>query len=232
MNSLKRLFIFLLVSFYSISAFSQDNIAKVALEGLAFGKVGLSYERVVNKKQSLALSVGVLIPREFPSAFTTQRTTMSATKFSGFSIVPEYRFYTRREGAPGGFYVAPYVNVSNYSVVFKDSYDDKDISVKGGFFTAGAGVQIGVQWIISDVFSIDWTIIGLGVSRYEAYGKLTSKDSDFDFQDINNSIEEESATISLIGNKIKTDVGSDYLKVSMPIFHVGVRSSLTIGFAF
>jgi hypothetical protein len=45
-------------------------------------------------------------------------------------------------------------------------------------------------------------------------------------------IDEEASNASIIGKKLKTEAGSNYLKVKAPILFAGIRSSFTIGIAF
>jgi hypothetical protein len=234
MNALKISLICVSFLLVSQSGKSQDNVIKLGLTGLPIGQIGLSYERVMAEKQSLVINAGVLIPRKLPGILVTSAELGDNSKLSGFSIVPEYRFYLtgRKKDAPRGFYVAPYLTVSNYSVKFSDKYETHNIDIKGSLFIAGAGAQIGIQWLISDVVSIDWTIIGLGISRYSVQADLSSKDAGVNFPQMEADLKDEIVDAPIIGDKLKTNSGNDFMSVKLPIVHVGVRSAFSIGIAF
>lgn len=234
MNPLKLSFIGLFMVFITQTSQSQDNVIKLHLTGLAIGNVGLSYERVIAEKQSLVINAGLLIPRKIPGMIVTAAELGTDSKMSGFSLVPEYRFYLsgKKKEAPRGFYVAPYLLVSNYSVELNHDYQTHNINAKSSLFTVGAGAQIGIHWIISDLISLDWTIIGLGVNRYSLIADLSTKDANVNFAQMEADIKDEVDGVPIIGSKLKTSSGPDFLKLELPVFHLGVRSSFSIGIAF
>lgn len=148
------------------------------------GNLPLTYERAFGKfSGSLHLKFG--IPRDLGKSSiidklagtgdygdTAYGNPFKGVNYAGFSIMPEFKFYTSGEkDAPEGFYVSLYFKYTNYRL--KSSYQDVFTDNIGGSFLStvtmvgrykpiGGGIAIGYQWLINDHFSIDWTFIGLG----------------------------------------------------------------------
>ena len=126
---MKRLFTTLILSITLISSFAQSNIIKWNVMALGLGNVSLQYERSINTHSSVALGFSILPTRGLPSTFTDKSTNtdLLLLSFSGWSITPEYRYYCSNNG-PKGFYFAPYLRYSKYSIDNIDlSYDDDNL---------------------------------------------------------------------------------------------------------
>lgn len=79
---------------------------------------------------------------------------ISETKFSGFGITPEYRFYlSESKDVLNGFYVAPFLRYQNFKLEDEFTNDEATLTTFGG------GVLAGHQWIFKERFSLD-TFIG------------------------------------------------------------------------
>src|SRR5665647_982080 len=86
--------------------------------------------------------------------FTSLKVT--DTKFSGFGITPEYRFYMSQKGAPKGFFAAPFIRYQNFKLT-SPSLDNQGAIIDGSakLSTFGGGVIIGFQGIIANHISIE-----------------------------------------------------------------------------
>ena len=156
------------------------NLFPFTLMGVGIKNFSLQYEYAFHKNMSCALQVGFMPSSGLPSSLTSADATgtLAALKFTGFSISPEFRFYPgkkEKKKAPRGFYLAPYLRYSTYTATTFFGFDQEyptngtpptmqknhynlDLAVKYTGF--GAGLMMGVQWLIKDRVSIDWWIIG------------------------------------------------------------------------
>jgi hypothetical protein len=132
-----------------------------------------SYERVLNRKQTIALTVGFL---EFPALFKdTVKSLIAITSREkyGINLCLEYRFYLFKRNSrptPDGVYIAPYT--SYYGYHFKNNFDvlytqlDSAGTINGGFYTFNLGVELGYQFVFWKRFTLDFVLIGPAISYY------------------------------------------------------------------
>jgi hypothetical protein len=166
MKKLKKLLpVFLLIGIYSNSVYSQENVAKLGL-GIVFGNVKLGYERVISENQSLTVNAGILIPRGIPNFIDYESDIENVDyKMYSYSAALEYRFYSAKNPAPKGFYFGPYARINSFGFDFADTYDGEDAKIDSKLSNMGVGLQLGYQWVISEVVTIDWYFLGFGVDR-------------------------------------------------------------------
>ncbi len=96
---------------------------------------------------------------------------ISDTKFSGFGITPEFRFYPSKKEDMKGFYLAPFVRYQNFSLT-QDATDSK-----GTFTSFGGGVLIGGQFLFGNIVTLDMFI---GPAYYSGTTKVNSGTGSFD----------------------------------------------------
>jgi hypothetical protein len=102
--------------------------------------------------------------------------SVSDTKFSGFGLTPEYRFYLSGE-AMDGFYVGPYLRYQNFTIT-------DDMTAYGGskseasLSTIGGGVSLGRQWMFKNRFTLD-PFLGLGYSAGSLKAKGSANEEEF-----------------------------------------------------
>ncbi|MBN8703405.1 MAG: DUF3575 domain-containing protein [Bacteroidetes bacterium] len=219
----------------------HPNVIKLNLFGLGATSFNFQYERALHKNISVALGVGFLPSRGLPSILTDNDSsgTLSQMKLSGFSITPEFRFYPgkkQEKQAPKGFYIAPYLRYSKYSMSTSFLFEDSTgsgiskipVDMKISFSGIGGGLMFGCQWLIKERVSIDWWIIGFHGGASNITGEVSSyviaQDPD-EFKEQLDEIEIPfgSATSSVSGDKAS-------LKITTPF--AGIRGGLCIGFAF
>lgn len=121
--------------------------------------INVSYERAINENGSFQLG------------FFYTGWSNDLTKFSGFGITPEYRFYLSDSPAPEGVYVAPFIRYQKFNI------SDKDVSDSEADFSAfGGGVVIGKQWVFKDKITLD---LFLGPAYYS--GKVSGQSGNTTF---------------------------------------------------
>jgi hypothetical protein len=140
------------------SAWAQKgNVIKINIFSPIAKTFNIQYERKVSASSSLQLGF-------YYSGFSIDN-----TKFSGFGLTPEYRFYLSDTEAPHGVYVAPFVRYQNFSVT-----NGPD---KGTLTTVGGGLIIGKQWIFKEKIALD---IFIGPKYSSRNVKVTSGTDTFD----------------------------------------------------
>jgi Protein of unknown function (DUF3575) len=156
---MKKIVLALSISLFAATAFAQKNVVKFNLFGAFAQSYTLAYERVLNDKMSVQLSVGY---RTFKVYDINLLTTEEKLTYSGPTIVGEFRYYVTNasKDVPRGFYVAPFVRYGSYT--YKYSYTDTDPSYSAYNETAkytitsiGGGAMLGYQWLIADRVSLD-----------------------------------------------------------------------------
>jgi Protein of unknown function (DUF3575) len=155
---MKRLLLMAAI-FSGTTVFAQNNVIKINILSPIVKTFNASYEHTLSTESS------------FQIGFFYTGYSDSDTKFSGFGITPEYRFYLSESDAPAGVYVAPYVRYQNF-----DLTDDVTDS-KGTFSAFGGGLIIGRQWIFKEKISLD---IFLGPAYISGNTKVTSGEDSFD----------------------------------------------------
>ena len=141
------------------SAKAQENVFKINIFSPIVKTFNVSYERKLSATSSFQLG-----------AFYTGYSA-GETKFSGFGLTPEYRFYLSESEAPAGVYVAPFVRYQNFKLTEDISDSEGTLSMFGG------GLVIGKQWIFKEKISLD---IFLGPQYTTGDVKVTSGSDTFD----------------------------------------------------
>lgn len=129
------------------AANAQENTVKTNLMNLLISGGSIHYERVLTETSSAQLGL-------FLTGFSVDN-----TEFSGFGIIPQYRFYPGSSNeVPHGFFIAPLVG---YQVFSLETTDSNVQNAKASYSLIGAGFDIGNQWLINRGFSIE---LSAGVS--------------------------------------------------------------------
>jgi hypothetical protein len=225
---------------------AQDNIVKLGLGSAINRTINLEYERVLTEKTSvlaeLGFGLGASIGDQTISATGIEGgengIAISSGKYNSFYFVAEYRYYTKGEG-PKGFYVAPYLKFSNYSLDFEGTYNNStngftDIpsEINTGMFVAAVGGTIGYQWIVNDKVAINWNIIGLGGSINTISAGFTSSDEDVFAsweQDVREFLDEVPSGSNI---EITSDNETKTIDGSGSFGFLNLRLGLSIGYKF
>ncbi len=200
--------------------------------------VTFSYERVINGKQSIALTLGYL---EFPALFKDtigSLVALSGRDKYGINIALEYRFYlTTRNGRPipDGVYLAPFC--SYYGYYFKNNVDvlhtsiDSAGQLKGNFYVFNLGVELGYQFVFWKRLTLDFVLIGPAISYYGGGVNITGNINASKLQEINEELYNKLLSkYPMIGDFVLNK--SFQQNGKLDLFSIGFRYLLQIGFHF
>ncbi|MFZ4521720.1 MAG: hypothetical protein ACOYNC_08445 [Bacteroidales bacterium] len=196
-----------------------------------------SYERILNKKQSIALTVGYL---EFPALtkdLVANVFAITSREKSGINLALEYRFYLMKRNLrpiPDGLYLSPYL--SYYGYWFKNGIDmlgqlDSSFTVKGNFFVFNAGVQLGYQFVFWKRFTLDLVLIGPAISYYGGGLDFTGNIDLEKLKDINQDLYDKiKAKYPMVDEYV---INKSFKKDGkLDLFSVGFRYLIQFGFHF
>lgn len=133
------------------------QVIKANILSPVFRTINVSYEQAISENGSLQLGF-------FYTGYKAD-----VTKFSGFGITPEYRFYLSETAAPEGVYVAPFVRYQSFNL------EDEDTGDKATYSSFGGGLVLGKQWIFKEKIALD---IFLGPSYSSGKIKVESGSED------------------------------------------------------
>lgn len=225
---------------------AQDNIVKLGIGSALSRTINLEYERVLTEKTSLFAEVGFGLSANINDGIITATglegtqndINVTSGKYNSFYFVGEYRFYTKGEGAKG-FYIAPYLKLSNYSLDFEGTYSnstngftDIPTEINTGMFVASIGGTIGYQWLISDKVAINWNILGLGGSINTVSAGFTSADEDVFAsweEDVREFLGEVPSGSSF---EVTSDNTTKTIDASGSFPFLNLRISLSVGYMF
>jgi hypothetical protein len=200
--------------------------------------ITFSYERILNPKQSIAITLGYL---EFPSLFKDTIGSLLAItgrEKYGINIALEYRFYLGKRNSrpiPDGVYLAPFA--SYYGYHFKNNVDvlhatlDSAGALKGNFYIFNVGVELGYQFVFWKRLTLDFVLIGPAISYYGGRVDVSGNINPENLQEINaelyNKLKEKYPMIGdfIVNKSFKQNGKIDLLSV-------GFRYLMQIGFHF
>lgn len=247
MKSIK-LFLIAGLLFISLTAsYCQSHLIKLGIPSLSYGRANLNYEFVFNESMSLNLRVGAQFPRNFPVEFENffpgEEITfinVESGKWTSHGIMPSFRIYKgKKNPAPQGFYVSPYLSYNNNKLNFSMEYDHSgnqnipaDLSVSANSF--GAGIMIGNQWVIKDRVVLDFNYFGIGVSGKKYAMRFKAEDENFDYEEIEQEVEDEISAANIGGPINISNVKSfdDGIKIVANATGVQFKCSLSVGYKF
>ncbi len=127
-----------LLLFVSLHANAQKkNFVKANLFSPLVKSGSFFYERVLNDNMSGQLG------------FFFTKVEAGDTKFSGFGITPEFRYYLSESGAPKGIFMAPYFRYQSFKLTIEGDTSEGNLTVVGG------GLLVGAQTLLKDVITIE-----------------------------------------------------------------------------
>jgi hypothetical protein len=138
---MKKILSILILGFVCSYATAQSNVIKFNIFAPIVKTANFQYERAFGNK---SFQLGA-----FYTGFSPE-----TTKFSGFGITPEMRFYLGDTDAPEGFFAAPFLRYQSFTI----EETDPDFEAKGTFSAIGGGFIIGKQWIFKERVALDMFI--------------------------------------------------------------------------
>ncbi len=144
LKSMINLVALLIVLMIGNVAYGQSNTIKTNLANLALSGGSIHYEKALN--ESSAAQLGLFI----------SAVSIDDTKFSGFGVIPQYRYYTSDREVQSGFYLAPLVGYQTFSLEATTPGNNSEAK----FTLIGAGLDIGNKWLMGS-FAVE---LSAGVS--------------------------------------------------------------------
>lgn len=182
---MKNLSIFILTFSFSWLSFSQDDFAiKAEKNQINFyapdiinGFYTFSYERAIGKHTSVNLGFGYKTEQGLIalSGIDTDQLKTNNLTYSGFKIVPEFRYYLHESvnGAMlSGFYFGAYLKYSDFKsdligTFINSEGESFNIAYRGEIDVTSVGLMIGYKLPVAKHFFIDFLIAGPGSGSYK-----------------------------------------------------------------
>ena len=252
MKTISKFILFSFVMALSITARAQGdstqqkkNIIKLNLTSLIFTNFSFQYERVLSRKTSVALGIGIRPKSGLPfknklmeqfGSNSDAAKAIEETKFSNFNITPEFRYYVGKKGAPRGFYIAPFLRYSTMKLDQMYRFTPSDgikhvANIKGSINSFGGGVMFGAQYNLSKKITLDWWILGgaVGKSKGTLIGTDPINIPAQDRANIKNDIED----VDFPGLDMKATVEQNKITVKWDGPYYALRTfGLALGFKF
>ena len=237
---MKKLF-FAIALLLTIGVFAQENNIKLGLGGIAMGDYSLNYERLITPKSAINANFGYsnlkwgLVPVAYMSDILSNissEVNLNQVK-SGLHSSIDYRFYAGKKDNLRGIYFAPYVRYWDYNFVMDDVIDDTKFDINTKVWSLGFGFQMGYQWLRSDKISIDWYFLGFGaewLNTSAAY--VTQNGAAFNYSTIEDDVRGVFDGFTFIEKRLTTEPVDDKLKINLPVWLPGVKTGISIGYAF
>jgi len=150
----------------------KSNILKINVASLVFKNISFQYERKLTSRFSVAANVHFIPFGKLPFLTTIENISDESLvasngdipKLGSFGITPEMRYYIGKKGTFQGFYLAPFINYTNYKSEFPVDFKVSGVMLtslfSGNISTLTGGLMLGAQWKLSKSFYLDWWIIG------------------------------------------------------------------------
>lgn len=241
--SKKLLVVFFLAAGMAVSA--QNNVIKGGLTGAVMGDLNFGIERKITPKSSLQLKAGFLDPMSSP--LLSDKNLLpeeyeTAEVIGGLSASAEYRFYLNKKEGLRGFYLAPYARYFTQSmnaevtesITIEGYTDDYTMTVAGDLTTYGAGLQLGYQWIIKRIITIDMYFLGGGIDFHtaEITYKADQVPDGFDYSMVTPFVDEVFSEIEFLNKHVEHEAREDHHYTKIPVKLPGFRAGISLGIAF
>ncbi|NQU54964.1 MAG: hypothetical protein HQ522_20790 [Bacteroidetes bacterium] len=239
-KKLSLAFLFVLTVSIGFAQTDKKNIIKVFPTSFVFGKGTLGYERVINENGSITFNLGLPTGMD-PLKYIPEEDDINYLdgKLDGLLLMPGYRFNFSKKNAPIGFFIEPYLKYESFGANITGEFIDDDnerylADLDGKFSGIGGGFQLGFQFLIGDVVSIEWSLIGFEVKSANAEFTYTDLDGNVNMDDAYDFVVDIiPPDTPLIGDNMTYEKGSDYVKAKASnVIIPGLRSAFSIGVAF
>jgi hypothetical protein len=199
----------------------------------------MSFERVVNKHQSISIIGGY---QEFPLKldFNLLDTKLEKTKKkSGYSVGVVYRFYPAKANkcltAPQGVYLGPFVGLQHFQSErgFSHTYNGvtSTADLRSSINLLFIGGELGYQFVLWKRLVIDAEMFGPAITRYNFNAKLSADlpglDSNEALQKVIDALKEKFPKLDdLSGEHGISSSGTE------SFWSIGFKYTISIGFRF
>ena len=223
----------------------KKSMLKINLTGLALNNYGFQFERVLNKRISLAAAYRTMPIGNIP--FKTQLINQSlnptatsdalnALKFGNSATTFEIRFYAGKKGFGRGFYAAPFYRNGKFKAegiqfdYTNTANTTNRINLSGDLNGNTFGLLLGSQWSLGKYICLDWWIVGphYGSSK----GTLTGKTSVPLTQQEQTSLSQELANFDIPLTKESYAVNANGATINLNGPWGGLRAGILLGIKF
>ena len=144
-----------------IKQIPRFNLIKINLPALLFKSYSLQYERVLNRKFSIAVQYRLMPETGIPFKSDVlklvgdddpdTKKTIEDFRMSNYAITPEVRLYLSKKGFGRGFYLAPFYRYASFTsnalnVSYTDESDaEQNIKMSGKLTSNTFGLALGAQ---------------------------------------------------------------------------------------
>lgn len=220
------------------------NLIKINLAALLFKSYSLQYERVLNRKFSVAIQYRTMPATGIPFKSTIfkymgdedpdTKKIIEDFRLSNYAVTAEARLYLSRKGYGRGFYLAPFYRyasfTSNNFSVFYSGEEEKSIKLLGNLTSNTYGLAIGAQNALGKHLVLDWSLLGphYGSAKGNFSGNSLTPLSPEDQDDLRDHL--ENIDIPLTNKTINVDANGASLIIDGP--WAGIRFTIGLGFRF
>jgi hypothetical protein len=216
-----------------MSLSAQYFLAKTHLAQLPFGQVGIGVERVFDRQFSVQLNAHYLIPNGGINYITKHFATedeLLDSRLKGYSFCLETRAYTyegRTEAVK--WYVGFFLRHSRYELESTLDFANVENELQASLSNYSGGVEMGINFILQNKYSIDFTMMGLGFARNELEASYQSQEENPSIGRIENGLRE----VPIIGSRFQFErSGPNSLEYREQYGTLALRITLTAGILF
>lgn len=226
-----RVLPFLVILCVSLQAHTQIRVAKVSLSSAAIGALGVSFEKVRDKQYSWQVGIVYRPNYSGPDYFLIGKSfnfELTESSSTGWAFHLEHRSYTSKaRQQPVKPYIALYVQHHLLGLQAKYRKESFDYAFNADWNCTTLGVQYGVQWILNERLSFDWTMLGFGIGYNSLSGSAQTDPSSSvgEFEEQLSSIPRIGKRFGLEGKEGRYVFDEDFTGVSL-------RFALRLGYLF
>jgi hypothetical protein len=222
------------------------NILKTNLTSIILKNYSLQYERILNRKFSIAVQYRIMPESTIPfqKAILKQignddpNTTKIIQDFrlSNYAITPEVRFYVGKKGYGRGFYIAPFYRYASFTsndfnIFYTDDNDNESsIKLSGKLTSNTGGIMFGMQHFLGKHIVMDTWLLGphFGSGTGNFTGASSKSLSQTEQNDIKQQLED--IDIPLTDKTVNVNANNASLKLNGP--WGGLRFGISLGVKF
>ncbi len=223
---------FLLFSIFlsSKSAQSQYLLVKTHLAQIPFGQYGIGIEKVFDKQFSLQLNAQYLPPNKgsnFINRAFADKDELNSSLLEGYAFSLESRAYTLEARSEAWkWYLGFFFRYSQYKTT--TDYDKADLNRKleGSLISASGGIQLGINYIYKNKYSLDVCFMGVGFARNQIDVQILTEEESPNI----GRIEDELRQIPILGSRMKLSKNEEgILEFKESYGTLAIRFAVTVG---
>jgi hypothetical protein len=223
----------------------KSNLVKINVTSLPFKNISLQYERILNKKISVAISGRIMPTSSVPfrniilesaSDDPDTKEAIESLRINTTAITPEVRFYLGKKGYGQGFYLASFYRYATFEGSDMKFDYTTSLGAQNSIFLAGkltahtGGILLGTQWLLGNRFCLDvwWFGPHYGVGNGTFSGTTSVPLTAFEQNEIKQELED--LDIPLTKKTITVNASGASMKLDGP--WGGVRAGASLGLRF